>query len=266
MCTHHDLCRGELVAPSVAVRVAEYGPHHPSNRRADPSRGAVSWHGQLGPLIQARHRSEDMDTESINDGDTFVVDEHEPEAARGLDQAMTHVARALNAFHRLGVPQDLALMLVERRAKLRWQCNIDKVPTFSQLLEDPMDRKTRGSSSAARASQTMASKFKGKLKRINTDPEAQAIIFSHDDAPPDAPRSYLNLMFDAFDCVVNVKRGDRAQRGEQATDNAPDVAPTDGATSTGGDTDGDVAPTGGDAAPTGDVLLGSLWSSGRYRY
>jgi hypothetical protein len=60
-----------------------------------------------------------MDTESTDDDDTFVPDENEPEVAKSLDHAMSNIARALNTLHKLGVPQDLVLKLVESRANLR---------------------------------------------------------------------------------------------------------------------------------------------------
>lgn len=106
----------------------------------------------------------------------YVPDEHTREAAKELDQAMANIARALNTFHQLGVSQEFALKLVESRAQLRWQVNIDKdgIPTLSQMLDDPTQHKIRGSSSLARASQTQASKFKLKIARLGKLPEAEA--------------------------------------------------------------------------------------------
>jgi len=165
---------------------------------------------------------------------------------------MANIARALHAFHQWGVPQDLVLRLVERRSNLRWQADVAEVPTLSQLIGDPTADKIPGTSAKARASQTMASKFKGKLKRINTDPEAKAIMWPSPDAP-DAPRSYFDLMFDALICVMNVMKA----RREQATGNAPDAPPTDAA----------AAPTDAAAAPTdaagAAAVLGALWGPAR---
>ena len=166
-----------------------------------------------------------MDTEPT---DAFYDDTHEPEAAKELDQAMANIARALHAFHQLGVPQDLVLKLVERRSNFRWQADVAEVPTLSQLIGVPTADKIPGTSAKARASQTMASKFKGKLNRINTDPKAKAIMWPSSldaDAPPDEPRSYFDLMFDALLCVMKVMK----TRREQATGNAPAAAPTDAA-------------------------------------
>jgi hypothetical protein len=126
-----------------------------------------------------------MDTESTN---AFYDDTDEPEAAKELDKAMANIARALHVFHQRGVPQDLVLRLVERRSNLRWQADVDEVPTLSQLIGDPTAEKIAGTSAKARASQTMASKFKGKLNRINTDPEARAIMWPSPDAPDGPPQ------------------------------------------------------------------------------
>lgn len=167
-----------------------------------------------------------MDTEPT---DAFYDDTDEPEAAKELDNAMANIVRAIHAFHKWGVPQDLVLRLVERRSNFQWQADVDEVPMLSQLIGDPAADKIPGTSAKARASQTRASKFKGKLNRINTDPKARAIMWPPDapDAPdvPDAPRSYFDLMFDALLCIMKAMKA----RREQATGNVPTAAPTDAA-------------------------------------
>jgi hypothetical protein len=132
--------------------------------------------------------------------DDYVPDEHEREAARELDQAMANIARALNTFHKLGLSQELILKLVESRAQLRWQVNIDKdgVPTLSQMLDDPTQRKLRGSSSAARASQTQASKFKLKIERIGKLTEAETTVWP-----------YFELMYEALHWVLKARGRER---------------------------------------------------------
>jgi hypothetical protein len=138
-----------------------------------------------------------MGTVPTDDDAVLDDDEYTDDAIANLDRAMSDIARGVNKLCALGIPQKLAREVVASRISLRWQHGFmkDQIPTFRRMLDDPDQRKKRGSSSEARSSQAQASKVKGKARRIKETRGAKRTT-----------KRYFSLMYDAASVAAAAKR------------------------------------------------------------